>query len=147
MKVGWSRITPAEAARLVQEGCVYLDVRSVEEFELGHPAGAFNIPWQLGDRSDVNPNFVALAVAAFDRGETLIVGCHTGKRSAPACAALVDAGFTHVLEQTAGFAGRRDAFGKLVEPGWQRAGLPTSASALAGRSYRELCDKSPGSEP
>jgi rhodanese-related sulfurtransferase len=131
---------------LLQHGCVYLDVRSVEEFELGHPEGAFNIPWHVRDPADVNPRFAALASEAFQRTETLIVGCHTGKRSAPACAALVDAGFTHVLEQSAGFAGRRDAFGKLVEPGWERAGLPTSTCARPGRSYRELCDKRPGSE-
>ena len=38
------RVTPTEAAALVNEGWIYLDVRSIPEFELGHPAGAVNVP-------------------------------------------------------------------------------------------------------
>ena len=39
------RVSPAEAHSLVSEqGYVFLDVRSVPEFEQGHPNGAYNIP-------------------------------------------------------------------------------------------------------
>src|SRR5258708_4843729 len=38
------RVLPAEAAGLLKEGWTYLDVRSVPEFEQGHPAGAVNVP-------------------------------------------------------------------------------------------------------
>ena len=38
------RVLPTEAAELLQQGWVYLDVRSVPEFDQGHPAGALNIP-------------------------------------------------------------------------------------------------------
>ena len=39
------RISPEEARALVEDqGYSYLDVRSVPEFEAGHPVGAYNIP-------------------------------------------------------------------------------------------------------
>ena len=39
------RIDPEEALRLLrEEGYSYLDVRSIPEFEDGHPEGAFNVP-------------------------------------------------------------------------------------------------------
>ena len=34
------RVSPAEAKTLMDEGYVYLDVRSEPEFAAGHPAGA-----------------------------------------------------------------------------------------------------------
>jgi len=131
--IDWPRVTPEEADRLMRECFSYLDVRSVQEFELGHPLGAFNLPW-----TD-NPQFVAQACAAFGLDQPLIVGCQVGQRSSLATAALLAAGFTRVVEQHAGFGGRRDAFGKLLQAGWERVGLPTSTSAEPGRSYRELC--------
>ena len=43
-----SRISPAEAfAKMKDEGFTYVDVRTPEEFEAGHPEGARNVP--LGD--------------------------------------------------------------------------------------------------
>jgi rhodanese-related sulfurtransferase len=130
----WPRVTPEDADRMMREGAFcYLDVRSVQEFELGHPLGAFNLPW------DDNPQFVEQAHTAFDVDQPLIVGCQVGQRSSLATAALLAAGFTRVVEQHAGFGGLRDTFGKLVQAGWERAGLPTSTIAEPGRSYRELC--------
>jgi rhodanese-related sulfurtransferase len=39
------RVSPQEAKDLMdKEGYVYVDVRSIPEFEAGHPAGAFNVP-------------------------------------------------------------------------------------------------------
>jgi hypothetical protein len=35
------------------------------------------------------------------------------------------AGFTRVLDQRAGWDGKRGPFGEISEPGWSRAGLPT----------------------
>ncbi len=46
------RVSPEEALGLMQnEGWAYLDVRSVAEFEQGHPAGAYNVPL-----THMNPN-------------------------------------------------------------------------------------------
>jgi rhodanese-related sulfurtransferase len=139
--VSTQQISPQEAASAMHErGHVYIDVRSVEEFELGHPQGAYNVPW-LQRGAAANPDFLRVMRAAFDLGQPLLVGCQTGQRSGPASTALARAGFREVLEQRAGYAGRRDAFGRLLEPGWQAAGLPTATQAAPGRSYRELCER------
>ena len=55
------RVSPEEALGLMEkDGYVYVDVRSVPEFEAGHPAGAFNVP--LLDMSPMgmtpNPDFL-----------------------------------------------------------------------------------------
>src|SRR4051812_21955325 len=38
------RVLPREAAALLADGWAYLDVRSIPEFEQGHPPGAVNVP-------------------------------------------------------------------------------------------------------
>lgn len=139
------KITPQEAADAMRErGYVYLDVRTVEEFELGHPEGAYNVPWQLPGAKP-NPDFLRVVRAAFELEQPIVVGCRTGQRSGPASSALADAGFVHVLELGAGYAGKRDPFGRLLEPGWERVGLPTATQSAAGRSYGELCEGTTGS--
>jgi rhodanese-related sulfurtransferase len=121
------RVSPTEALRLMQEeGYTYLDVRTKTEFDLGHPAGAKNIPWvfQRTGGAQPNPQFVQSAEKAFGINAKLIVGCHTANRSTRAAAALRDAGFPNVLEQRAGMAGLRDSFGGVTDPGWEELGLP-----------------------
>lgn len=146
-----TRITPTEAQRLMRErDYVYLDVRTPEEFELGHPEHAFNVPWQLtgsnGERS-TNPRFLEVAKRTLLGKKGVVIGCQTGRRSVAAAEHLISAGVVspttgaeapHVVEQRAGFGGVRDAFGKLVETGWQAAGLPVSYEPAPGKSYREL---------
>lgn len=131
-------VTAAEAARLMaEEDYAYVDVRSVTEFELGHVEGAFNLPVQA-------PEFLALAHGIAKRHKGLVVGCHTGVRSRRACEALHSDGVDPVVEHHAGFAGCRDEFGQLLEPGWERAGFAVSYQALPGHSYGELCDADEG---
>lgn len=133
-------VTAREAARLLdEEGYGYLDVRSVVEFELGHVAGAYNVPWAHDELG-----FLALVAKVASAHAGLVVGCQTGVRSQLACDLLRSEGYQHVVEQRAGFGGLRDGFGQLVEPGWQRVGLPVSYEALPGRSYRALCDADGG---
>ncbi|HEX4354503.1 MAG TPA: rhodanese-like domain-containing protein, partial [Polyangiales bacterium] len=99
-------ISPEEAARAMrEEAAVYIDVRTVAEFELGHPAGAHNVPWTLELAGEPNREFVSIIERHFRRHQRLIVGCQSGKRSGPASAALIAAGFEHVFEQRAGYAG------------------------------------------
>lgn len=133
-------MNPREAAEAMRNGAAYLDVRSVEEFELGHPEGAFNVPWELRGAPLPNPEFVRVVRAHFAPEARLIVGCQSGVRSRYAAAALRDAGFDAVSEQVDGFGGRRDPFGQKLADGWERAGLPTSLRAAPGRSYRELLE-------
>ena len=106
----------------------------------GHPEGAYNIPWQLREPTGAveNPKFLAAVRAAFARDHKLVVGCHSGPRSRAAVAALIADGYTDVVEQRAGYAGVRDAFGRTTEAGWRSAGLPCSDAALPGRDYAAL---------
>lgn len=149
-----TRVPPAEALRLMNdEGYVYLDVRTPEEFELGHPTQALNVPWQLtaasGERTP-NPRFLEVAGRALRDKKGVVIGCQSGRRSLAAAQQLIEAGVasidpsaggtTHVVDQRAGFGGVRDGFGKLVEAGWQSAGLPVSYEPEAGKTYRELSE-------
>lgn len=110
------RISPAEAHTKMSEGFTYVDVRTLEEFAEGRPAGSINVP--LGD------DFVALMNARFAKDAKIVVGCKAGGRSLRAARALLAAGFSNVLDQRAGFDAVRGPFGEVTEPGWSRAGLP-----------------------
>jgi rhodanese-related sulfurtransferase len=134
------RVSPEEAHALVRdEGHVYLDVRSVPEFEQGHPEGAFNVPIAHAGPTGSRPNedFLAVVERSFGRDAALVVGCRTSVRSEHAAALLERAGFTRLAVQRAGWAGVRDTLGRL-EPGWAQRGLPTSREARPGRSWAEL---------
>ncbi|MCB9598176.1 MAG: rhodanese-like domain-containing protein [Sandaracinaceae bacterium] len=135
------RIGPLDAKRRIDEGgYAYLDVRSVGEFEQGHPNGAYNVPLlHMASGGMVpNPDFLGAIERAFERDAKLILGCQSGVRSLRAAEMLLEAGFTHVLELRPGYGGTRGPFGEVKEPGWHAAGLPTSTEAATGRSWEEL---------
>ena len=122
------------------EDYVYLDVRSVPEFEAGHPPGAYNIPIAHMTPGGMRPNadFLAEVASAFSRDAKLVVGCKAGIRSLTAVQALMQAGYENVVDQRAGFDGARDSFGQLQEAGWQRRGFDVALEAEPGRSYAKL---------
>lgn len=138
------RVSPEEAALAMREGYAYLDVRSPDEFALGHPQGAFNVPWldpsKPPEQRSPNPKFLEVMRAHFKADQKIVVGCQTGRRSLAAAEALIAQGYSQVIEQRAGFAGSKDAFGGVTEPGWQRAGLAVSFEAEPGRDYRTLSE-------
>jgi rhodanese-related sulfurtransferase len=93
-----------------------LDVRTFEEYVLiGHAEMAANIPlafptynWDAGkgNYSVVgNKDFIALATERFEPGDTILVMCRSGGRSAMAVNALAKAGFTRVHNIIDGFEG------------------------------------------
>jgi rhodanese-related sulfurtransferase len=134
-----ARISPREAYDLMlEQGYLYLDVRTEEEFALGHPQGAYNVPVRLNGAQgqQENPELMRVMSAAFAREEKLIVGCSSGKRSLTE--KLLDAGYRCVVEQRAGYDGRRDPFGRVLDPGWRAAGLPCATEPEAGHDYRSL---------
>lgn len=138
------RLSPTECARLMRdEGYVYLDVRTVAEFSLGHPRGAFNVPFveQRGDGTELNPSFLAVVQRAFDLESKLVVGCRSGNRSRAAAALLADAGY-QVVEQRAGFDGVRDPFGRVREEGWSACGLESTTEPEPGHDYSALSSHS-----
>lgn len=135
------RIDPAEAhAKMTREGFTYVDVRTEDEFEGGHPEGAVNVPLLLSSDGGMvpNPDFLAAMEKAFAKDAPIIVGCKVGGRSAKAAAALEGAGFTRVLDQKAGWDGARGPFGELTTPGWSRVGLPNESGQPAGRSWADV---------
>lgn len=133
--MAFKRVSPEEARDLMEkEGYVYVDVRSVPEFEGGHPTGAYNVPLLQhgpGGMMAPNPDFMVVLEKSFSRDSKIIVGCQMGGRSNQAASLLTAAGWTNVIDQRAGYQG-------TGEPGWAPQGLPTSRSAEAGRSYDAL---------
>jgi rhodanese-related sulfurtransferase len=135
------RLSARDAHALVLErGYVYLDVRSEQEFALGHPEAAYNVPLMRRDSAGLveNTEFVAVIQAAFAPDSKFVVGCQSGLRSQPAARLLLAAGFRDVVEQRAGYEGTRDAFGRATEQGWRAAELPCSTESLPGRDYAYL---------
>lgn len=121
------------------EGYAYLDVRSVPEFEQGHPRGAINVPWlQPGADGMVrNHSFIQQVAALFAPATPIVVGCASGVRSLAAGQALEAHGFSRLVEQRAGFSGVRDPFGRVQERGWQDEALPISTERAQGHDTPE----------
>jgi rhodanese-related sulfurtransferase len=122
-------VSPQEAYDLMQNDSDYhyLDVRSVPEFEDGHPTGATNIPlmnFTPGMGMTPNHEFVQLVDEKFPRDAKLLIGCKSGGRSAQACQIMERMGYTNVANVRGGFVGAVDQMGRLVEPGWSMLNLP-----------------------
>jgi len=121
------QIAPEAAAERLRRGALYLDVRTPEEFEEGHPEGAWNLPVQLrspaGGLQD-NPEFEALAAVHLDPTRELVVGCRSGPRAERAASLLAGRQSAPLAVMRGGMEGRRDAFGALEAPGWKQSGLP-----------------------
>lgn len=133
------RIDPREAHARAERGAALVDVRTVSEFDAGHPEGAFNVPWLIDGPSGRvdNARFLDVMRARFALDAPLVLSCHTANRSSRAASALEAAGFTTIAVQRAGWAGATDAFGRITEPGW-KASMPIATVARPGRSYAEL---------
>jgi len=134
------RVSPKEAKVLLEEGWVYVDVRSEPEFEQGHPAGAMNIPLMLAGPMGLtpNPDFMRVFEAVFPKDAKLVVGCQVGGRSLRAVQLLEGAGYQHIVDQRAGFGGARDQTGRVLEPGWVAEKLPVETGNPAKRCYSDL---------
>jgi rhodanese-related sulfurtransferase len=102
---------PADAASLVEDGALLLDVRETVEFKAGHAPQARNVPLgQLTNRLDKLPE-----------GRTIVTVCRSGSRSAYAASILSQQGY-----EVVNLSGEMNA--------WQRAGLPVvAASGRRGR--------------
>ena len=134
------RVTPPEAAALLDSGWVYLDVRSIPEFDEGHPVGAANVPLLHLDngRMAPNPDFQAVVSANFPAETKLVVGCKVGGRSLRAATLLEAAGYSNVVDMRGGFHGERDAFGRVSCAGWAESNLPCESAPAADKTYAAL---------
>jgi rhodanese-related sulfurtransferase len=134
-------ITVQQAHQQQASGSTYLDVRSIPEFEQGHPEGAFNIPLLHLDPSTgqmrPNPEFLDVVKANFPPETSMVVGCKMGGRSQQACELLSSAGFHDVTNVLGGWGGAP----QLGHAGWVQAGLPVETNADASRQYDTLHKK------
>jgi rhodanese-related sulfurtransferase len=137
-------VSPEEAAALLAEGYVYVDVRSEPEFEAGHVPGALNVPLlnQGPGGMTANPEFLSVMQQAFGIGEKMVVGCKAGGRSKKAVDQLTAAGFNELVDMSAGWDGSRDAFGRAI-PGWSKQGLPVEQGKPAGQAYVDVKQRQP----
>jgi rhodanese-related sulfurtransferase len=137
-------VTPEEISSLLEQGHLYIDVRSEPEFEKGHVPGALNVPLlHLGmSGMTLNPEFLQVMEAAFDKNAPLILGCRAGPRSRRAAELLQGAGFTNLSEMAVGWEGSRDAFGR-VTPGYSKKNLPIETGVPRGRAYADVKQRIP----
>ena len=121
---------------------IYLDVRTVEEYEQGHPTGAWNIPIMHATSRGMapNPDFQAVAARVLPKDAFIAVGCKSGQRSRMACEVLADMGHDRerLVNVAGGFHGKTDPFGRMTTPGWQACGLPSTTEPTAGRTWKDL---------
>ena len=131
-------LTTRQAHQQQAGGAVYLDVRSIPEFEQGHPAGAFNVPLLHLDPATgqmrPNPDFLPVVRANFPPDTPMVVGCKMGGRSQQACEILSNAGYHDVANVLGGFGGNPQTGHK----GWAQEGLPVDQKADPAHEYATL---------
>lgn len=103
---GAVKVAPADGAALIESmgaELTVIDVRTPGEFAAGHLEGAVNM--------DVEGGQFSAMIADLPTDGAYMVYCQSGRRSALAAQAMIDAGFTQVYD-----------LGGIAD--WQAAGLP-----------------------
>lgn len=130
-----------EMWRAAPDKVFIVDVRTPEEYDfLGHPAMAPNVPSMLwAGKYDAqkkafplaaNPRFMEAMKQRFKPGDTLLLICRSGHRSATAANMLAEAGFTSVYSVVDGYEGDKIAdksspnFDKRLKDGWRNSKNP-----------------------
>jgi rhodanese-related sulfurtransferase len=136
-------VTPQQAYDLMtaDPGYIYLDVRSVPEFEAGHAVRAINIPlmhFTPGQGMTPNDDFVRVVEANLPKDAHIVVGCKTGGRSGRACDIMTKLGYSDVANVVGGFVGQSDNTGQVVEPGWSMLNLPQCTNCQDDATYDSL---------
>lgn len=140
-------ITPQQAKSRMDanENAVYLDVRTVGEFDQGRPPGALNVPIFMIDPGTgeriMNDQFVEEIEKVLPKDREIIVGCRSGGRSARATALLMQAGFTNVTNMAGGFVGGHGPEESRQQPGWSSLSYPVEQGDAGPRSYEALKSK------
>ena len=133
--------TACEQWRAAPDKVKILDVRTPEELLfVGHPTMAWKIPiatqsyeWDAGKQQypmALLPDFVARVRRMAEPGDTLMVMCRSGGRSAIAVNLLAQAGFTQAFQIVDGMEGDvvndPDSIflGQRMKNGWKNSGCP-----------------------
>ena len=139
--MGVDRRSAPECKELLDDGWIYLDVRTEEEFNLGHPTGAYHIPWAFTSNHGMEPNreFLEQVKATFEADSRIVIGCEAGGRSLKAAKLLLSEGYTSIVDCRPGWGGARSMLTRRVtEPGWKACELPIAMQAEDGRSYEAI---------
>jgi rhodanese-related sulfurtransferase len=135
-------VSPKEANDLLAKdtSAVLVDVRTVQEFQEGHPAKSLNVPIMVKGAFGMSPNpeFLAVISAAVPKGKKVFLSCRSGQRSARAAMIMEQNGWTDTTNVRCGFGGATDMAGNIVEPGWAACGLPVDKGDPKDRSYADL---------
>ena len=104
------RVIPVDefAQYITESGVQLLDVRTPEEFEAGHLAGAIMIDF----RAD---GFVEKAKTQLKKDKPIALYCRSGKRSHSAAELLLKAGFIELVELEGGILAWQEAGKEVVE--------------------------------
>ncbi len=140
-------LTPKEAYEMLQKNPQHtflVDVRTRYEYQdIGHPVGAYNIPWlflttkvgKRGYKKVSNKNFCRDLKERFNpETDTLLMLCRSAKRTIASTTNAVDCGFKadKVFNVLGGFEGDKvkdkssPHYGKRMIGGWRLEGLPWS---------------------
>jgi rhodanese-related sulfurtransferase/thioredoxin-related protein len=93
---GFKNLSVAEFAKMTADKQnVILDVRTAQEFQAGHIAGAVNL--------DVTAAGFEQKAAALDKTKTYLVHCASGVRSERACKKMTQLDFPHLYNLPGGF--------------------------------------------
>ena len=132
-------VTAQEAHAMWQadpENVMILDVRTPEEFLfVGHPPMAWKIPvavqsydWdeeKQGYPIKPLPDFVSRVKEVAQPGDTILVTCRSGGRSAIACNLLAQAGFAKACNIIDGMEGDNNGDSESTpQGGWKHSGCP-----------------------
>ncbi|MCI0613945.1 rhodanese-like domain-containing protein [bacterium] len=136
-------VNALEALEIMQKdpNVIYLDVRSVPEFEQGHPERARNIPLLdlvPGMGMVANPDFTNVVEANIPKDAAILVGCKSGGRSARAIEIMAQMGYQNLTNVRTGFVGSMDMTGRITEPGWSMLNLPQCKACEDSSSYENL---------
>jgi len=107
-KVEYKKITSDEAAAMMTDTdrgnkVVVLDVRTQEEFDEGHIKNAVLLhDYEIKDKAEI---------ILYDKNETILIYCRTGRRSENAAKELIAMGYTNVYD----FGGIVDWSGEIVK--------------------------------
>ncbi|XP_020084634.1 rhodanese-like domain-containing protein 19, mitochondrial isoform X1 [Ananas comosus] len=102
---GVETVDVGAAKSLVGSGHLYLDVRTIEEFNKGHPENALNVPYMFftPQGRETNPQFLEQVSSICSKDDFIVVGCQSGVRSHHACVDLLNAGFKNVKNMGGGY--------------------------------------------
>lgn len=138
-------VTPQQAYEMLKADPAHtylVDVRTRYEYQdIGHPVGAYNIPWKFysvqagekGYKKTANKIFSQDLKARFNPGtDTMLLLCRSGKRSCQAATAAVEVGFKpeKVFNVMGGFEGDKvkdknsPVHGQRLVNGWKNEKLP-----------------------